>query len=69
MNRKHVDKKIKEHLRFKRNELIWALSQQDYTFADIGEIFNLERSTILRIVRRMPRDWVSPWWKITKLQK
>ena len=63
-----VDKKIKRHLASKRNELVWALSMQDYTQADIGNIFNLNRSTILRIIEEKPARWTSPWWKIDKLK-
>jgi hypothetical protein len=55
---------MKEHLREKRNELIWALSLQDYSFADIGSIFGIDRSTVLRIIKTKPRDWKVKWVKV-----
>ena len=54
---------MKIHLKDKRDELIWALSLQDYTFAQIAEIFNLNPSTILRIIKSMPKDWQPKWVK------
>ncbi len=52
----------KQHLLDKRDELIWALSLQDYTQADLCRIFNItHRSTVLRILARKPSDW-SPKW-------
>jgi len=54
---------IKPHLKNKRNELIWALSKQEYNYTEIGSIFNLSRSRIHVIVQAMPKGWVSPWAK------
>jgi len=55
---------VKKHLIDKRDELIWALSIQDYTFADMCEVFNIKhRSTIMRIVARKPAGWVPRWVK------
>lgn len=51
------------HIRDKRDELIWALSLQHYTFAEIGEIFKLNSSTILRVVKAKPKDWKPKWIK------
>ena len=59
-----VDKSVEQHLMDKRNELIWALAGQDYTQAQIGRIFNLDRSTILRIIEKKPVRWVTSWQKI-----
>jgi hypothetical protein len=60
--------KVKQHLLDKRDELIWALSLQDYTFADICEIFNIKhRSTVMRIIARKPVGWLPRWVKITDL--
>ncbi len=51
----------------KRDEIIWALFKQDYRIVDIAEIFNVKhRSTVMRIVDRMPKGWVSPWRKVVR---
>ena len=52
-----------KYLMAKRNELIWALSAQDYSAAQIGYIFGLNRSTTLRIIKAMPPGWQTPWKK------
>jgi IS30 family transposase len=52
------------HITEKRKELIWALSLQDYSFAQIGRIFNIHRSTVLRIVEKMPKNYKPKWVKI-----
>lgn len=56
---------IKEVLETKRNELIWALSLQEYTHDDIAFIFfNIkDRSTITRIINKKPTDWQPKWVK------
>ncbi len=62
MQRKTGDK-MKGYLKAKQTELIWALALQDFTYSDIGIIFGIKhRSTVLRTVRRRPKDW-SPKWK------
>jgi len=67
MKEKKITKKriifMKSHLIEKRNELIWALSLQEYSLAQIGKIFNVDRSTIMRIVRTKPQDWKPKWIK------
>lgn len=63
-----MDKKVKPYLTYKRNELIWALSAQGYSNIDIGVIFNINRSTVLRVMLKKPNDWVTPWFKITSLK-
>ena len=55
---------IEHHLKDKREELIWALSLQDYTDAQIGRIFGMSRMAIKRIVANKPKDWVTKWKKI-----
>jgi len=55
---------LENHLREKRNELIWALSAQDYTDSQIGRIFGLNRSTVARIIEKKPSDWRVKWVKI-----
>jgi hypothetical protein len=54
---------MKMHLKEKRDELIWALSLQDYTLADIGTVFKLNRSTIFRIIEEKPKNWKPKWVK------
>lgn len=56
--------KEKQYLFDKRRELIWALSHQDYSNADIGIIFNRDASVITRIVNQMPKDWEPKWTKV-----
>lgn len=56
--------KIKSHIQAKRREIIYALSVQDYTDSEIATIFNLNRSSILRIIAKRPKDYKSPWVKI-----
>ena len=55
---------IENHIKEKRNELMWALSLQDYTHAQIARIFNTHRSTVKRIVDKKPRDWQPKWKKV-----
>lgn len=59
-----VDKPLEHHLREKRNELIWALSMQDYNHAEIGRIFNMDRSNVRKVVARKPRDYKPKWQKV-----
>lgn len=54
---------MKQHIKEKRDELIWALSLQEYTLTEIGSIFGLNRSTILRIINKKPKDWQPKWIK------
>lgn len=54
---------IEQHLKDKREELIWALSLQDYTDAQIARIFGMSRMAIKRIKATMPKDWVPKWIK------
>lgn len=58
---------MKKHIQDKRDELIWALSLQEYTYAEIGTIFKLNRSTILRIINSKPKDWQVKWVKKSSL--
>lgn len=55
---------MENHLKEKRNELMWALSLQDYTNAQIGRIFNIHRATVKRIIDKKPRDWQPKWKKV-----
>lgn len=58
-----MTKQIEEHLKDKREELVWALSIQGYTNIQIAKIFNLGRMAIKRIVDRKPKDWIPKWVK------
>lgn len=64
MTKVEVVDKVEKHLKEKRDELIWALSLQDYTQAQIARIFGVYRSTVKRIVDRKPRDWKPKWQKV-----
>lgn len=48
----------------KRAELIWALTQQEYSDVEIGSIFNISKQRVLVIRNQMPNGWKSPWIKI-----
>lgn len=54
---------MKEYTKEKREELIWALSEQHYSNADLGEIFNIDRVTVFRIIKRKPEGYKSRWVK------
>ena len=55
---------IQDILDQKRNELIWALSLQDYTHEDIANILrNADRSTVTRTINKMPKGWKPKWVK------
>jgi predicted DNA-binding protein YlxM (UPF0122 family) len=56
--------KEKRHIREKKVELIYALSLQDYTDTEIASIFNVNRSTILRIIKKRPSTWRPKWIKV-----
>lgn len=58
---------LKGHLREKRNELIFALLEpnQGYSYAEIAAIFNnLNRSTVLRIAAKKPKNYKPKWAKV-----
>ena len=55
---------IKKILDKKRAELIWALSLQSYTQADIAYMMrDADVSTISRTIKKMPTDWKPKWVK------
>ena len=61
---KSVDNyKLEAFLKEKREEIIWALSLQDYTDAQIARMFKLNRSTVLRMLRDKPKDYQAKWVK------
>lgn len=55
---------MKKYLKEKREELIFAISNQDYNNEDVGNIFNLNRATILRILKKKPKNYKPKWKKI-----
>lgn len=62
-------KQVKPYLVEKRNEFIWSLAEQEYSCADIGDMFNLSRSRIHTIITKKPKAWNSPWIKKNKVDK
>lgn len=56
--------KEKKHLIDKRNELVYALDHQGYNGQDIGTVFNIERSTVNRILKTKPKGWTPKWIKV-----
>jgi len=54
---------IEQHLKDKREELIWALSLQDYTDAMISRIFSMSKVAVRRIINTKPKDWAPKWIK------
>lgn len=55
---------IKELLDTKREELVWALSLQEYTHEDIAYIMrDADRSTVSRMISRRPENWQPKWIK------
>jgi len=58
-----VDNSIESHILDKRNEIMWALDVQKYTYAQIGRMFNLHRSTVMRICKGRPATWKVKWVK------
>ena len=65
INNKHMPRPTQEkkHLIDKRDELIWALSYQDYNGQDIGVIFNINRSSVKHIIDKKPKDFKPKWVK------
>ena len=55
--------RLENYLREKRDELIYALSSQDYTEAQIGRIFKLDRARIHTILKKKPVGYKPKWVK------
>lgn len=51
------------HLQEIRNELVWILNAHGYNGADIGQIFNVNRSTISDALKLRPAKWIPKWVK------
>jgi predicted DNA-binding protein YlxM (UPF0122 family) len=43
---------------------MWALAAQDYTSAEIADIFNMSRQRAHVIISEKPVAWTSPWIKV-----
>jgi len=56
---------LEQYLLEKRNEIIFALSAQDYTEAQIGRIFRLARVSVHRILKDKPSGYRPKWVKRT----
>lgn len=65
--RKGKSPRLEEYLMEKRDEIIFALSCQDYTEAQIGRMFRLPRSQIHRMLKRKPAGYSPKWVKAKKL--
>jgi IS30 family transposase len=57
--------KAEKHLIEKYQELVWALSSQDYSSAAIGKIMNRSRSVIKRLIDKRPKDYKTKWVKVS----
>lgn len=55
---------METHVKDKRTELIWALSLQEYTDKQLASIFGVDRSTIYRTLKKMPKNYKAKWIKI-----
>ena len=55
--------RMKQYLYPKRDEIIRALGQQDYSLADIAAMFNLSKTAVHKIIKATPAGWVTPWKK------
>jgi len=54
---------MEEHIKEKRDEIVWALSLQKYTHKQIASMFNLNRSTVYRIIKDKPKNYKPKWIK------
>jgi hypothetical protein len=64
MNMDEKEHAIKKMLDEKRQELIWALSLQNYTQNDIAYMLrNADASTISRAIKKRPKNWKTKWVK------
>lgn len=49
----------------KRNEILWSLGQQSYSLSQIAWIFNMSKTAVHNIIKETPKDWKSPFIKVT----
>jgi len=54
---------MREFIKEKRTELIWALGDQGYSQAHLAEMFNTSRVDIMRVMKRKPKEWNPKWVK------
>ena len=59
----HKRFRLEKYLIEKRAELIWALSLQEYTNAQIARIFRLPEENTIYIIKQRPKDWLPKWIK------
>lgn len=60
----HKRYRLEKYLVEKRAELIWALSLQEYTNAQIARIFRLDAENTIHIIKQKPKDWKPKWVKV-----
>jgi len=58
---------MKQYLYPKRDEIIRALGQQDYSLQDIASMFKLSKTAIHKIIKATEIGWKSPWSKKTNI--
>jgi predicted DNA-binding protein YlxM (UPF0122 family) len=54
---------MKKHIKEKQLELLYSLSEQEYSLNELGQIFGIPRSTVHHLLKQKPPFWVSPWVK------
>lgn len=56
---------MKKYLKEKREEFIWHLEDQGYSYGDIAELFsdNIYPVKVMRIVQSRPKNWKPKWIK------
>ena len=54
---------IKQYLKEKRDEIIRALGQQNYSLQDIADMFGTNKTEIFRVIKGTPKGWTTPWIK------
>lgn len=59
-----MKKQIEEYAVEKRNELVWAISDQGFNLRQLSFIFGMSKSQIHNILQDKPKGWTSPWVKV-----
>ena len=54
---------MKKHIKDKQLELLYSLSEQEYSLGELSQIFGIPRSTVHHFIKQKPVGWVSPWIK------
>ena len=55
--------KLEPFLAEKREEFCWALDIQGYNYAQIGRLFKINRSSVMRIIDARPKEYKPKWVK------